>query len=165
MYNFDFDGNQNLREIDSLLLQEYGFLPSATNGGSKIYGAPIVPPAVPPVDPEREARRVLRVQRELERIQEAENENVEELPEHFNMVEFAENYFNAHEKSPNGTLVGTLKRSSKNTEWLSKSEMISYYKGASIPNSHIHLFDPENVNLACVIFKVQEKFSENSEFT
>ena len=84
---------------------------------------------------------------------------MEELPEHFNMVEFAENYFNAHEKSPNGTLVGTLKRSSKNTEWLSKSEMISYYKGASIPNSHIHLFDPENVNLACVIFKVGTLYS------
>ena len=129
--------------------QEYGFpKTNGINSRNKIYGT------LP--DPDREARRVLRVQRELERIQEAEDEK-EEDEQHFNLIEFAENYFNEHEKSPHGTLVGTLKRS-KTTEWLSKTEMISYYKGNSIPNSHIHLFDPENVNLACNIFKVRCKF-------
>ncbi len=36
---------------------------------------------------------------------------------------------------------------------LGKSEMISYYKGTTIPTSHIHMFDPENVTLACNIFR------------
>jgi hypothetical protein len=31
--------------------------------------------------------------------------------------------------------------------------MISYYKGTTIPTSHIHMFDPENVTLACNIFR------------
>ena len=53
--------------------------------------------------------------------------------------------------------VGTLKRS-KTIETLSKSDMISYYKGNSIPNSHIHMFDPENVNIACTIFKDLNKY-------
>ena len=108
-------------------------------------------------DPDREARRVLRVQRQLDRIQEAEEEKENE--EHFSMLEFAENFFNDHEKSPQGTIVGTLKRS-KTMELLAKSDMISFYKGPSIPNSHIHLFDPENVNIACNIFKELNKYAK-----
>ena len=108
-----------------------------------------------------------RVQRELERIQELnEDDNkendgltVNENEISHDMIEFAENYFNDHEKSPQGTIVGTLKRG-KTSEMLSKSDMISYYKGTSIPNSHIHLFDPENVNIACTIFKDLCKFSK-----
>lgn len=111
----------------------------------------------PPVDTEREARRAMRVRRELERIQEVEEDK--ENDEHFNMIDFAENYFNDHEKSPQGTLVGTLKRS-KTLELLPKSGMISYYKGNSIPNSHIHMFDPENVNIACNIFKDLTKYAK-----
>jgi hypothetical protein len=85
--------------------------------------------------------------------------NAEEEDERFDLIEFAENYFNDHEKSPQGTIVGTLKRgaasgSGKGVEMLPKKEMVSYYKGSSIPNSHIHMFDPENVNIACTIFKV-----------
>ena len=129
----------------SLLFSLFSSHSNATR--NKIYGTGQLP------DPEREARRVVRVQRELERIQEADNEKEIDDEPHFDLVEFAENYFNEHEKSPQGSLVGTLKRS-KTMEWIPKSEMISYYKGNSIPNSHIHLFDPENVNLACYIFKV-----------
>ena len=43
---------------------------------------------------------------------------------------------------------------------LSKTDMISYYKGNSIPNSHIHMFDPENVNIACNIFKDLIKYAK-----
>ncbi|CAB4060937.1 unnamed protein product [Lepeophtheirus salmonis] len=106
---------------------------------------------------ERELRKMERVRRELERIEEnggfrqcPDNKHDEE--EYHDLLEFAENYFNDHEKSPQGTIVGTLKRS-KNLEYLPKSSMIAYYKGNSIPNSHIHMFDPENVNIACNTFK------------
>lgn len=120
-----------------------------------------VPPP-PPVDPEREARKMERVKRELERIkdeqQEEKDNQIEEETALVDILEFAENYFNDHEKSPQGTIVGTLKRS-KTMELLSKSDMISFYKGSSIPNSHIHLFDPENVNIACNIFKDLCKYS------
>jgi len=99
------------------------------------------------------------VRRELERIQEVEEENSAKKEEHHNIVEFAENFFNDHEKSPSGTIVGTIKRS-KTMEMLGKEEMVSYYKGNSIPTSHIHMFDPENINLACNIFKELNKYAK-----
>ena len=45
-------------------------------------------------------------------------------------------------------------------EILPKSDMLKFYKGSSIPNSHIHMFDPENVNLACNIFKDLVKYAK-----
>ena len=78
---------------------------------------------------ERDQRRLLRVRRELERIQEVEEQEQqrrqeEEDPDQaqqqqFNILEFAENFFNDHEKSPSGTIVGTIKRS-KTLEILGK---------------------------------------------
>ena len=59
-----------------------------------------------------------------------------------------------------GTIVGTLKRN-KSVEMLPKSDMIKFYKGSSIPNSHIHLFDPENVGIAVNIFKDLVKFAKS----
>ena len=35
-----------------------------------------------------------------------------------------------------------------------KYEMVTYYRGSTIPNSHIHMYDPDNVNVACSIFRV-----------
>ena len=32
--------------------------------------------------------------------------------------------------------------------------MVTYYKGNTIPNSHIHMYDPDNVTVACAIFRV-----------
>ena len=109
---------------------------------------------------DREQRRLLRVRRELEKIQEVnEEEAAKKENEQHEMIEFAENYFNDHEKSPSGTIVGTIKRS-KTMEILPKSDMLKFYKGSSIPNSHIHMFDPENVNLACNIFKDLVKYAK-----
>ena len=91
------------------IVQEYGFLSNQINQQNGHYGhsgtgnRQILP------ENDRESRRILRVKRELERIQEAENEDKEE--DRFELLEFAQNYFNEHEKSPNGTIVGTLKRS------------------------------------------------------
>ena len=117
-------------------------------------------PIVITQETDREQRRLLRVRRELEKIQEVnEEEAAKKENEQHEMIEFAENYFNDHEKSPSGTIVGTIKRS-KTMEILPKSDMLKFYKGSSIPNSHIHMFDPENVNLACNIFKDLVKYAK-----
>ena len=97
------------------------------------------------------------------------SDGIETLELH-DMLEFAENYFNDHEKSPQGTIsLGTLKRNSSSAssggnkyDLLPKSDMISYYKGTSIPNSHIHLFDPENVTIACSIFKGKKSIHQKT---
>ena len=119
------------------------------------------PVPLPLENTDREQRRLLRVRRELEKIQEVNEEEAarKENDKQHDLIEFAENYFNDHEKSPSGTIVGTIKRS-KTMEILPKSEMLKFYKGSSIPNSHIHMFDPENVNLACTIFKDLVKYAK-----
>lgn len=48
----------------------------------------------------------------------------------------------------------TRKNRSKSIEMIPKNEMIMYYKGNTIPTSHIHLQDPDNVTIACNIFRV-----------
>ena len=123
------------------------------------------------VDPEKEARRMQRVKKELERIQEDDKENAASGPsgegteslQQFTLLEFAENYFNDHEKcSPQSTLVGTLRRRGSKAnlcDVLSKEEMVTYFKGNSIPTSHIHMFDPENVNVAVKVFKELLRYS------
>lgn len=105
---------------------------------------------------EREQRRKFRVEKKLQELNEnneKENVTVEEV--HFDMVEFANSYFNAHERSPEGTIMATLTRKRQSSEMIPKSEMVSFYKGNSIPNSHIHLYDPDNINIACSIFRVR----------
>lgn len=73
----------------------------------------------------------------------------------FDLLEFAENNFNAHERTPEGTIMATLTRKGrKSVDMVPKYEMITYYRGNSIPSSHIHMYDPENVTVACNIFKV-----------
>ena len=88
---------------------------------------------------------------ELNETQEKET-NMEEL--HHDMMEFAEAHFNSHERSPEGTIMATLTRKRQSSEMIPKSDMIIYYKGNTIPNSHIHMYDPDNVNIACSIFRV-----------
>lgn len=74
---------------------------------------------------------------------------------HFDIIEFAENNFNTHERTPEGTIMATLTRKGKKTmDVVTKNEMITYYRGNSIPSSHIHMYDPENVAVAVNIFKV-----------
>jgi len=50
--------------------------------------------------------------------------------------------------------MATLTRKNKSTEIMPKYEMVTYYRGSTIPNSHIHMYDPDNVNVACSIFRV-----------
>lgn len=107
---------------------------------------------------EREQRRKHRVEKKLQEMQQSdivdrEKEHLREDIYH-DILEFAENYFNTHERSPEGTIMATLTRKGrKSVDMVPKYEMITYYRGNSIPSSHIHMYDPENVTLACNIFK------------
>lgn len=104
---------------------------------------------------EREMRRKIRVDKKLQELtdnNEKESSNSEDI--FHDMIEFANSYFNSHEKSPEGTIIATLTRKRQSSEMIPKEEMVSFYKGNTIPNSHIHMYDPDNINVACTIFRV-----------
>lgn len=109
---------------------------------------------------ERTERRKFRVEKKLQEMQqtdvvEREREAIRD-DVYFDILEFAENNFNTHERTPEGTIIATLTRKGrKSVDLVPKYEMITYYRGNSIPTSHIHMYDPENVTIACNIFKVK----------
>lgn len=112
---------------------------------------------------EREQRRKHRVEKKLQEMQsdqfDREKEQFQREDAYHDILEFAENYFNTHERSPEGTIMATLTRKGrKSVDMVPKYEMITYYRGNSIPRSHIHLYDPENVSIACNIFKEFVKY-------
>lgn len=120
---------------------------------------------------EREQRRKFRIEKKLQEMQqidltEKENEVVKE-DVFFDILEFADNYFNNHERTPEGSIMKTLTRkNSKTSDIIPKYEMITYYRGNTIPSSHIHMYDPENIVIACNIFRDLCKYAKgdlNSE--
>ncbi|XP_045616185.1 unconventional myosin-VIIa isoform X2 [Procambarus clarkii] len=104
-------------------------------------------------DPERVERRKQRVERKLHELEEQEENKENENQNHFDLIEFAEKFFNNHERSPEGTIMSTLTRKRSTAEFLPKYELITYSRSSIIPTSHVHLYDPENINLACTIFR------------
>lgn len=120
--------------------------PATVNNG-QAYGA------------ERAERRKHRVEKKLQEMQqtdvtEREREAVRD-DIYYDILEFAESHFNTHERTPEGTIIATLTRKGrKSVDLVPKYEMITYYRGNSIPSSHIHMYDPENIAVACNIFKV-----------
>ncbi|XP_059160288.1 unconventional myosin heavy chain 6-like isoform X2 [Physella acuta] len=74
----------------------------------------------------------------------------------FDMLEYAEKYFNDHEREFGGTIIKSIKKRTKQSsfnEYLTREEMLRYCKTGLIPTSHIHLHDIENIHQACNIFK------------
>ena len=53
-----------------------------------------------------------------------------------------------------GTIMATLTRKRKSVDFLPKYEMVTYCRTSSIPTSHIHMYDPDNMITACNIFRV-----------
>ncbi|XP_062560255.1 unconventional myosin heavy chain 6 [Armigeres subalbatus] len=107
---------------------------------------------------EREQRRKYRVEKKLQEMQQMDiTEREKELLRddvYYDILEFAESYYNTHERSPEGTIMATLTRKGrKSVDMVPKYEMITYYRGNTIPSSHIHMYDPENVTIACNIFR------------
>lgn len=113
---------------------------------------------------EREQRRKHRVEKKLQEMQQVDVSEKDALRDdvYYDILEFAENYFNSHERSPEGTIMATLTRKGKKSpDMVPKYEMITYYRGSTIPSSHIHMYDPENVVVACNIFRVSNSFGFN----
>lgn len=106
---------------------------------------------------EREQRRKYRVEKKLQELNETqEKEQQQQLDDvYYDMTEYAKNHFNSHERSPEGTLMATLTRKRQSSEMIPKEDMVKYHKGSTIPNSHIHMYDPDNVNIACHVFRVR----------
>lgn len=109
---------------------------------------------------ERTERRKFRVEKKLQEMQQtdvSDREREAALDDvYFDILEFAESNFNTHERTPEGTIIATLTRKGrKSVDLVPKYEMITYYRGNSIQTSHIHMYDPENVTIACNIFKVR----------
>uniref|UniRef100_A0A2H8TYF3 Pleckstrin y domain-containing family H member 1 n=1 Tax=Melanaphis sacchari TaxID=742174 RepID=A0A2H8TYF3_9HEMI len=104
---------------------------------------------------ERDQRRKFRVEKKLQEMENIQEKmNVEPLHDNYHdILEFAENYFNAHERSPEGTIIATLKRKSKSLEKIPMYEMVSFHRGSTIPTSHIHMYDPDNITIAISIFR------------
>lgn len=105
---------------------------------------------------EREQRRKYRVEKKLQEMHQLDITEREHMREDIynDILEFAENHFNTHERSPEGTIMATLTRKGKKSvDLVPKYEMITYYRGNNIPSSHIHMYDPENVQIACNIFR------------
>lgn len=127
---------------------------------------PLVAPIGHPFAAEREQRRKHRVEKKLQEMQQydvSERERDALRDDiYYDILEFAENNFNTHERSPEGTIMATLTRKGrKSVDMVPKYEMITYYRGNSIQSSHIHMYDPENVTVACHIFKVSVKIVNN----
>ena len=65
-----------------------------------------------------------------------------------------------------GTIISTLKKrssSSNSIEYLPKYELVTFTKTSSIPTSHVHLNEPENVILACNVFRVSLNYNPSRD--
>lgn len=98
------------------------------------------------------------MEKKLQELNETKDKELPAEESYHDMVEFADSYFNSHERSPEGTIIATLTRKRQSSEMIPKYEMVTYYKGNTIPNSHIHMYDPDNVNIACSVFRVSFVF-------
>ncbi|XP_030380676.1 unconventional myosin heavy chain 6 [Scaptodrosophila lebanonensis] len=111
---------------------------------------------------EREQRRKHRVEKKLQEMHHTNTDiQRDELTNdtNYNILEFAENFFNSHERFSDGTLIATLTRKGKKiTEVVPKCEMIIFSRCDKIPTSHVHMYDPENVALACNIYRELWKY-------
>ncbi|CAL1545802.1 unnamed protein product [Lymnaea stagnalis] len=74
----------------------------------------------------------------------------------YDILEYAEKFFNDHERDFGGAILKSIKKRTKQSSFsenLTKEEMLRYCKAGLIPTSHIHLHDTENIHQACTIFK------------
>ena len=102
----------------------------------------------------RTQRRQRRVMKKLLGVEDEMGKREEHFdPQAYPMIKFAEMYFNDFPKDTGGFSTLSLRRAPKIKNPISKVEMLTYTNKTSLPTSLVHMHDPENVNLACGIFK------------
>ncbi|XP_076097464.1 myosin-VIIa-like isoform X5 [Mytilus galloprovincialis] len=79
---------------------------------------------------------------------------------YYDMMEYAEKYYNDHPKEVGGTIMKSLRKRPGSGEkgYLTKEEMLKFCKNGNIPTSHVHIHDLESVHLACTSFKDITKY-------
>lgn len=115
--------------------------------------------------PEAPGKRTMRRRKRVQKKQEAElqaeeaaaaeKEEAAPDPMQYSMDKFASNYFNTHPWSEYSLLrpgKNTLKRSKKDGS-LSWQDMTRYTSSPTIPTSLVHLHNPEDVDLAVIMWK------------
>lgn len=102
----------------------------------------------------RAQRRQRRVMKKL-LVMDDEYAHAEEPfnPAAYPLVKFAEMYFNDFPSDTSGFSTLSLRRAPRVQNAIPKEEMLTYSKSHSLPTSMVHMHDPDNVNLACNIFK------------
>jgi hypothetical protein len=116
------------------------------------------PAATPEIceNEEKNARRRQRVEKKLQELEETQEEETKEKEVngevYSDLIEYADQYFNNIERD--GNIMATLTR--KKVDMIPKYEMVTFSKSSSISNSHVHLYDPENVQVACLMWRVRE---------
>ena len=102
----------------------------------------------------RTQRRQRRVMKKLLGVEDEMGRREEVFdPQAYPMIKFAEMYFNDFPKDTGGFSTLSLRRAPKIKNPIPKAEMLLYTSKSSLPTSLVHMHDPENVNLACGIFK------------
>eukprot|EP00039_Didymoeca_costata_P024022 m.9005 g.9005 ORF g.9005 m.9005 type:complete len:2048 (+) comp3994_c0_seq1:287-6430(+) len=106
-------------------------------------------------DGKRTIRRKKRVQKKMDdqeatKAVEDESFNLAD----YSLIKFAEKYFNDHPKPGSGTMSRRSTRKQMPIDNpMDKADMCVYTKHANMPTSMIHMHNPDNVTLACSIFK------------
>lgn len=102
----------------------------------------------------RTQRRQRRVMKKLLGVEEEAGKSEEVFdPSAYPLLKFAEMYFNDFPSDTGGFSTLSLRRAPRVKDAIPKSDMLIYTKSSNLPTSMVHMHDPENVNLACGIFK------------
>ncbi|XP_039233619.1 myosin-VIIa isoform X2 [Drosophila yakuba] len=103
---------------------------------------------------ERENRRKHRVEKKIHELTFSNSHKDIYIDDSFyNILEFAENYFNTHDNSTEHNFTSTPTQKGTSSDMLVKHNMTMFSKSDKIPTSHIHMYDPENVLLSCNMFR------------
>lgn len=122
-----------------------------SRGGTPAKPPPQQAPQASLTRTQRRQRRVIKKLLGVEREASKSDETFD--PKAYPLVKFAEMYFNDFPQDTSGFSTLSLRRAPKVTNPLPKEGMLLYTKSANLPTSMVHMHDPENVNLACAIFK------------
>lgn len=102
----------------------------------------------------RTQRRKRRVEKKLLVVEEEAHQRNEMFnPAAYPLVKFAEMYFNDFPRDTSGFSTISLRKAPRVNDPLPKEDMLVFTKSTNLPTSMVHMHDPENVNLACGIFK------------